>query len=364
MLEQTSQPTLTRTRRLRAPALWLALAAAAALLWLVSGLPVPALFGGLSTQLQGTVTIFLGIFIEALPFLLAGVLASSAIHLFVSDEQVQRLTPRNPVLAAFAGALLGMVFPVCECGSVPTARRLMAKGAPVPLGMAFMLAAPVINPIVIVSTWVAFGNRLEIVIGRVLLTIVIAVATSLALGLHPSPRELLAHPDLETDQHDHVDQHGTSCGHTHPHEHGPSCQYGQAKGEGRLRQLFGHASSEFFEMGRYLVIGALIAAALQTVIPRAALLSLGQGPIVSALALMGLAVVLSICSTVDAFVALAFASSFLPGALLAFLVFGPMVDIKSVLMFGTTFRRRTVALMVLLPAQMTLLAAVIINMYW
>ncbi|HEX9440356.1 MAG TPA: permease [Roseiflexaceae bacterium] len=324
-------------------AIWCGILATALLLWVAGGLPASEPLARLGTQLQGPVTIFLGIFIEALPFLLAGVLASSAIRLFVSSAQVRRLSPRSPIFAALAGSLLGLAFPVCECGSVPTARRLLAKGAPLPLGIAFVLAAPAVNPVVIASTWVAFGGRPEIVIGRVVLTVLIAAAVGLALGAGPRPHELLAPADQPHDD-----------AHDHDHDH---------SGAGRLRAILEHASEEFFEMGRYLVLGALIAATLQTVIPRSTLLALGQGPVVSAIALMALAVVLSICSTVDAFVALAFASSFLPGALLAFLVFGPMVDIKSVLMFSTTFRRRTVALMVLLTFQMTLLAAVIINLY-
>src|SRR6266545_5524784 len=145
-------------------------------------------------QFQGLATIFLGIFIEALPFLLAGVIVSSAIHLLVSPAQVRRLSPRSPVLAAIVGSLLGLAFPVCECGSVPTARRLLAKGAPLPLGIAFVLAAPAVNPIVIASTWVAFGGRPWIVVGRVVLTVLIAAAIGMALGIHPRPHDLLASP--------------------------------------------------------------------------------------------------------------------------------------------------------------------------
>lgn len=348
MIESTARPLPGWVLRLRRPALLAALAAVALLLWLATGVGVPANLSELSAQLQGLVTIFLGIFIEALPFLLAGVLASSAIHLFVSPDLVRRLSPRHPVPAALTGALLGLAFPVCECGSVPATRRLLAKGAPLPLGIAFVLAAPAVNPIVIVSTWVAFSGQPELVFARIGLTILIAAAVGLVLGAHPRPWELLARRgDVPSE-----------------HVHGPDCAHDEAADGGPLRRLLSHASVEFFEMGRYLVVGALIAAALQTMIPRPALLSLGQGPLVSALALMGLAVVLSICSTVDAFVALAFVNSFLPGAVLAFLVFGPMIDIKGLLMFSTTFRRRTVALMALLTFQMTLLAAVIINLYF
>lgn len=311
-------------------------------LWLANGLFVPASLLSLSTQLQGIVTIFLGIFIEALPFLLAGVLASSAIHLFVSPEQIQRFSPRSPFLAALAGALLGLAFPVCECGSIPTTRRMLSKGAPLPLGIAFVLAAPVINPVVIISTWVAFGGRLDIVLGRIGLTALFAVIIALVLGRRAGPGILATAP-----AHGHDHEH-------HHHHHGPGEQ-------GKLRSLLEHAVSEFFEMGRYLVIGALIAATLQIIIPREALLALGEGPFISALTLICLAFVLSICSTVDAFVALAFVNTFPTGALLAFLVFGPMVDIKSVLMFTTTFSRRTVILIVLLALFLSLGAGTLIN---
>jgi uncharacterized membrane protein YraQ (UPF0718 family) len=198
------------------------------------------------------------------------------------------------------------------------------------------------------------------------------------LGYHARPEELLARgvvvsssegsrsmrgrgklskQSSKISKHSTTHQHGPACQDTHDHDHE------HATNGGRLRMLLSHAGGEFFEMGRYLVIGGLIAATLQTVIPRSALLMLGQGPVISILALMLLAVILSICSTVDAFVALAFASSFMPGAVLAFLVFGPMIDIKSMLMFSSTFRPRTVLLITLLTFQMVLLAALIVNLY-
>jgi uncharacterized membrane protein YraQ (UPF0718 family) len=333
---------------LRRAAICLGALVLALALWITSGLGIPAELTALRGQLQSLVTIFLGIFIEALPFLLAGVLASSAIHLFISPDRVRQLCPQNPLLAALSGSLLGLAFPVCECGSVPTARRLLAKGAPLPLGLAFVLAAPAVNPVVIASTWVAFGGRPEIVAARIGLTIVIAAAVGIILGVHPRPGELLA----AASQAHHHDDHD----HSHDQDAGEERQHW-------LHAILAHANSEYLEMGRYLVVGALIAATLQTIIPRSLLLSLGQDRVVSIVALMALAVVLSICSTVDAFVALSFATIFMPGALLAFLVFGPMVDIKSVLMFSSIFRPRVVAAMVLLTAQIVLLAGVMINLY-
>jgi uncharacterized protein len=339
--QPTDTPLPTRLGWLRQLLTVLLLLTVTLTLWVASGLLIPTVLQPLSIRLQGLVTIFLGIFIEALPFLLAGVFASSAIHVFVSPERIRTLSPRSPVLAALSGALLGLAFPVCECGSVPMTRRLLAKGASLPLGIAFVLAAPAVNPIVIISTWVAFSSAPQIVVGRIGLTVLIATVIGVVLGIRATPEQLLA---------------PTNTAHNEPHEHthdAPAQRWGA---------LLTHAIGEFFEMSRFLVLGALIAATLQTVVPREALLAIGAGPIRAPLVMMALAFVLSICSTVDAFIALAFVNSFPPGALLAFLVFGPMVDIKSVLMFTTTFRRRTVAHIVMLAAVMSFAAGVLINL--
>jgi uncharacterized membrane protein YraQ (UPF0718 family) len=122
------------------------------------------------------------------------------------------------------------------------------------------------------------------------------------------------------------------------------------------------AVDEFFEMGRYLILGSLLAALMQTVVPQSVLLGVSQGPFSSVLAMIALAVVLSVCSTVDAFIALAFANTFTLGSVLAFLVFGPMVDIKSTLLFLRVFKRKAVAYLILLPLVMTLLFAVFMNL--
>jgi hypothetical protein len=285
--------------------------------------------------------------------LLAGVLLSSAISIYVSDERIQKLSPRNPFAASVVGAFLGMLFPVCECGSIPTARRLISKGAPVPLGLSFALAAPVVNPIVVISTYVAFVSW-EMVAWRLGLTLVIAILVGWLIGTAPNPDMVLApgvaHPDNERFRDRLIDFDQQT-----PHLHEDDGRGGP------VRRVLLHANGEFFEMVRYLILGAMIAAGLQTLVPQAGLLALGDGPIVSVLVLMALAVILSICSTVDAFIALSFVNTFSPGAIIAFLVFGPMIDIKSMLLLTTTFRRRVVALVVLLCFQLALLAGIFVN---
>ncbi|MEM9246606.1 MAG: permease, partial [Cyanobacteria bacterium P01_F01_bin.153] len=112
-------------------------------------------------------TLFLSLLVEALPFLLIGVLFSSALFLFVDEQKLLAIAPKNAVLAALMGSAMGFLFPVCECGNVPVARRLLSQGIPTPLAVGFLLAAPTINPIVIWSTWTAFQDRPELVVLRV-----------------------------------------------------------------------------------------------------------------------------------------------------------------------------------------------------
>lgn len=117
------------------------------------------------------------------------------------------------------------------------------------------------------------------------------------------------------------------------------------------------------ELGGVLILGSAIAAIVQTAAPRDWILSLGQGVVTSIVAMMVLAAVVSICSTVDAFFALSFASTFTSGSLLAFLVFGPMIDLKNIGLLLTVFRGRAIAYLFILAAQLTFLLTLLINLY-
>lgn len=295
--------------------------------------------------------VFLGIFIEAAPFLLLGTLASGLVDVFFNAEDLRRLIPRNRYLGVAAGGLLGLFFPVCECGSVPLARRLMRKGLPVPVGVAFLLAAPVINPIVIASTYTAFGNA-PVFWLRFALTLLIAVITGM-LFLFETDRRRVLRADAASPAMDF---------HRHGETESPAATPNQPLLK-KLRQALVVATDEFFEMGKFLVIGALLAALMQTLLPQSWLLALGQGPLLSVAVMALLAVLLSICSTVDSFIALAFTGVFSSGSILAFLVYGPMVDIKSTLMYLRVFNRRTVLVLVLLPLLLTLVSGVLINIW-
>ncbi len=308
--------------------------------WAVAGFSLPDQFYTLST-------IFLGIFIEAAPFLLMGTLASGFVEVFLDRDAIQKLMPRNALLGAVAGGLLGFVFPVCECGVIPLTRRFFSKGLAPATGIAFLLASPVINPIVVASTYAAYGWG-PILFWRIGLSLLIAVAVGLVFALQAKPAQLLKPAPL-------IQISGASV--DHPHAAAAAPGLGQ-----RIQRALVIAGDEFFEMGRYLIAGSLLAALLQTLVPQTALLAVGSGPLLSVLVMMALAVLLSICSTVDAFVSLAFVGSFTSGSILSFLVFGPMVDIKSVLLYLQVFQRKTVFYIVWLVFLFVLLASVFINL--
>lgn len=294
-------------------------------------------------------TRFLGIFIEAIPFLLLGTLASGLIENFVSHDDIARWVPHNPVLATLAGTFMGFVFPVCECGVVPVVRRLYTKGLPMSVGVTFLLAAPALNPIALVSTYVAFGFG-PVLIGRFAFTALVALAVGLVFAFAARPQDVLRPTTV-------VPVMGGS-GDVIP-------LYARAPRKPLLvglRDSVISAGDEFYEMGRYLIVGSLLAAAMQTLISQDVLLALGRGPVISVIVMQALAFVLSVCSTVDSFLALAFTGTFTTGSILAFLTFGPMVDIKSTLMFLGVFKRRTVLYLILLPLLMTMLIGVWLNL--
>lgn len=303
--------------------------------WLAA---LPWLWGRLSVFS----TIFLGIFIEAVPFLLLGTIGSGFVEVFLNQDQFQRLVPRQPLTGALAGSLLGLIFPVCECGVVPFTRRLFSKGLPISAGVAFLLAAPVLNPVVILSTSAAFGWG-WLLAARLGLSLITAFIVGVIFSAARSPAEILLPRQV-------VFFLGS-----------PKPVLRPALRE-RLRQVALISGDEFFEMGRHLVMGATLAAAMQALIPQQILLDLGRGPVTSVLVMLTLAVILSVCSTVDAFVVLGFVGMFSPGAILAFLVFGPMVDIKTTLMYLSVFRKRAVIYLILLPFALSFLAGILVNL--
>lgn len=330
------------------------------------------------TQLNNAFTLFLSLLVEAIPFLLLGVLFSGLLLLFIDERKLIAAMPRNPLLGAFAGSLVGFLFPVCECGNVPVARRLLMQGIPAPVAIGFLLAAPTINPIVIWATWTAFRDQPEIVVLRVVCSLAIATIVGWVFSVQadlrpilqqqliralpePKPRTGNATAFAWQDSAPSLLQSGTflldgsgQAIRMDTAAFASSVGVSAAKPmKDRWRLFLENTVQELRELGAVLVVGSAIAATLQVAVPREVILSLGQGPVTSILAMMVLAAVVSICSTVDSFFALSFSSAFTSASLLAFLVFGPMIDLKAIGLMMSIFKPRAVFYLLALAAQLT-----------
>lgn len=345
-----------------------------------------------NTQFNNGLTLFFSLLIEAIPFLLIGVLFSSALLLFVDERKLIAIVPKQPILAAFAGSLIGFLFPVCECGNVPVARRLLIQGAPAPMAIGFLLAAPVVNPVVFWATWTAFRDQPEIVFLRVGFSLLIATVIGWVFSTQADVRPLMQpavaramfiQEDSSRKRSDNLLASSLEANDSPLLKSGtfflgqsdqplPVASMGQAAAvmaplslsvPVRLRMMLDNMIQELRELGGVLVIGSAIAAVVQVAVPREMILSLGQGPVTSILAMMALATVVSICSTVDSFFALSFAATFTTGSLLAFLVFGPMVDLKNFALLLSVFRGRAILYIFVLAGQMTFLLTLLINLY-
>ena len=297
-------------------------------------------------QIATVWAVFQGLLLEALPFLLIGVAISSlARALDPSGHWLQKL-PKGALWGPLSGAMLGFALPACECGNVPVARRLLAVGAPLGTAFGFLFAAPVLNPVVLLGTWAAFPDKPWLLLLRPAGSVVIALVLSGLLQLITESKllnsELLAERRLSQplaavsllERSTGLIGQPLAALTTDP----------KASVQNKQAGLLSHGVNEFLELSSLLVLGCAVAASIQTLIPRDLFLALGQAPTLSVLSLMLLALVVSVCSSVDAFLALGFADQVTPGALLAFLLLGPVIDLKSVGLLGRIFTWRAMGL--------------------
>lgn len=258
--------------------------------------------------MQSWMTVFVAVIVQALPFLVLGVLLSAAIAVFVPPSFFARALPSRPALAVPVAGLAGVVLPGCECASVPVAGALVRRGVTPAAALAFLLSAPAINPIVLTATAVAFPRNPEMVLARLVASLLVACAMGW-LWLRVGRADWLRPPARTS-----------------------------YEGQGKGAAFWGSVRHDVMHAGGFLVVGAMAAATLKAVVPAEWLRTAAGNPVVSVLALAILAVLLSICSEADAFVA-ASLSQFSLTARLAFLVVGPMIDLKLFAMQAGTFGR-------------------------
>jgi uncharacterized protein len=341
-------------------------------------------------QLHNAFTLFISLLVEAIPFLLLGVLLSSSLLLLVDEKKLIAKLPTNPLLGALVGSCIGFLFPVCECGNIPVARRLLLKGVSPAVAIAFLLAAPTINPVVIWSTWVAFNGQPQIVILRVFFSLVIAITIGCLFSLQKDvegllqPRLIKRLIFLEKEQQETqllepekfktptLLQSGTFLlGETQQPLMMNQSLLSQERNldskkltPSKWQYFINNVLQELPELGGMLVLGSAIAAVIQVFVPREVVFSLGQDNITSILAMMLLAAIVSICSTVDSFFALSFVSTFTSGSILAFLVFGPTIDIKALGLMFSVFKPKVIIYLFTIITQLVFLLTFIYSYFF
>ncbi len=298
----------------------------------------------------GTLSItFVSIVLEALPFVMLGSLIGGLIEVFVSRDRITALLPRNVTAAVFVAACMGIVLPVCECAIIPVTRRLLGKGVPFSVAVAYLIAGPIVNPLVAGSTAVAYsGDPImpAMVVTRLLCGFTIAVFVARLMDEVFPGRKALVPGAVENKLRSACD-HGCGCGHEHDHAHDHEHAAPQKLSK-RCMTALEHGADDFLHVSQFLIIGAFVAALSQTVISREAFLSLAETPSASIGVMMLLAVVLNLCSEADAFVAASFRTSLPAAAQMAFLVLGPMLDLKLIAMYLSFVRKRALTMMILL----------------
>ncbi len=296
------------------------------------------------TKIKDFILTFTGILYEAMPFIVLGAIIAGILEEFLPPSLISRILPRNRFLSVLLGGVLGLIFPMCECGIVPIMRRLLRKGVPLGCCVAYLLAGPIINPVVISSTLVAFSGQ-ETHITRDVLThpmgrwwmtglrvglgYLVAVTTSLIVDwqYRKYGKALLTPLAWPSDQSIEDDNAFTRK---------PSLWK-------RLGNVSDTALHDFVDITAFLILGALLAAFVRLWLTQETIATLSQQHIIlSILLMMSLAILLCLCSEADAF----FAASFVtlaPAAKLAFLVLGPMMDLKLFMLYTRIFRPRLIA---------------------
>lgn len=307
---------------------------------------------------------FTSILWEAFPFIVLGALVAGFLEEMVPQQAIAKIVPKSKIVAIMIGGGLGLIFPMCECGIVPVMRRLLRKGLPLGTCIAYMLAGPIINLVVIFSTWVAFGNHgyaPQMVAMRVGMGFLVACVTAAMVEFFLLPKHgasgLLTSVAVPPQAADQAQAAAPPVSELHPAEH--HAETGRSFWQ-RLNNISETALHDFKDIMVFLIIGALLAAFAKLHLTQDQIASVSTSmPAIAILCMMGLAIVMCLCSEADAFVAASF-TTLHPSAKLSFLVLGPMFDLKLLLMFTRVFRARliiTIALCVVVQVFVLSLAA-------
>ena len=290
---------------------------------------------------------YLGIIVEALPFLLIGAVLSALIQIYLSDELIKKIIPKNSIIAYFIAAISGILFPVCECAIVPITRSLIKKGLPIGVGITFMLAVPIVNPVVIMSTYYAFPNNINIVIYRTIGGVIGALIVGMIVGLIYDKKK-----NTEVLKSEEVALYCDCCTFSNNY-------YISLKG--KIKNIVLNASNEFLNISVYFIFGALLSSIFVVFLQDSLINNMTSGKIVGIGVMMLLGFLLSLCSEADAFVAKGFMDNFGVAGVIAFLILGPMMDLKNlILAFGFFKKKFVLKLLAMISVVVFLICLVVV----
>ena len=284
---------------------------------------------------------FTTIMLEAIPFLLLGALISAIIEEFVSEERISKMIPKNRVLGSLVGIFLGLFIPACDCAVIPIAMRLKKKKVPTNVIVSFMLASPIISPVVLLSTFFAFGETEKMLlfglempklfVYRTIFGILVALVVGIILDIVCKDSVLKEEGSVvnhEHHHHHHHHEHIHTCNH---HHEGCSCSAHEKETGpiGRVKNIINIMYGDFMGIISYMAVGAILAATMQILLP-----------------ISNIAFALSLCSTSDAFIARTFMNSLSKNSILAFILLGPMIDIKNTIVLNKSFNKKFVIVLI------------------
>lgn len=265
---------------------------------------------------------FISMILEALPFLLIGAIVSALIQMYISEDLVKRILPKNKLISLIFAAFIGVFIPICECSIVAIAKSLMKKGVPIGVSIVFMLCVPIVNPVVLISTYYAFSD-----IGIVLIRFMGGIVCSIIIG---SLMEILSrkNKDIINKKNDYEDICDCGCLVT-------DYFYNKSK----IRLCFEHANKEFLNILRYYIFGSFLSSGFIVLVDTNMLNRVSSSKYSAIIIMMVISFLLSLCSEADAFIAKGFLENFGVPAISAFLILGPMVDLKNAIIIGSYFKK-------------------------
>lgn len=314
-------------------------------------------------MLKNISIIFVSIFLESLPFIFLGALISAIIETYITDEKIVKIIPKNKILGTFVGIFLGIFIPACDCAVIPISKRLIKKKVPLNVAISFMLSSPIINPVVLISTYLAFYKTYpKIFYFRIILGVAISFVVGLIIGIVYKNKKILKDNDMCCCTHNHDNDHDEGCAHDDDDltEFIMGKKKKIIKKDNKLLGIINHTFIDMYEIIKYLIFGALIASIIQVLLPRNILLIFNKYNILSILILMIFAYLISLCSTSDSFVGKSLISSFSKSSVLAYLLLGPMIDIKNTFVLLGNYNKKFVFSLISLIFIVTLISSLLV----